>query len=515
MNHMKSFLAAILLLVISSETHAAKFKINMNKAVSSTKIEKNNQSYTQLELKGFETDKTVGAPELPVKSWLVKATPEQVRVNVNVQDVQVIANTKPFPTQEQDCRCDTQKVKTFSINKEAYEKGLKQVTVSYLGAFRGTPISRVDVRLGSYNSLKNETQLISQAEVEINQDLFIMPRGDLKDYLIVVPTVLSQGINEFVDWKRSRGFNVYVETVTSPNNTLTAIQTLVKKYYTENGIDFAILVGDETAIPMFSAQTSGSSQTPSDLKYFTMDGAADYIPDVFASRIVASTSEQVSAQLAKAIEFEQKSYQNSAGLKRVIGIASNEGSKPSDNEYVKTIADKFKTALGSEVVHLFQNDSVNSKPAVLNAALNTGALWLTYLGHGSGSSWPSMNQEYSTSNISQLANKQSVKPILIDVACQNGRLKSGYLGTTFMKTEGNASGAAAYFGGSVNISWHPPAVMARGIVFEHLTKKYHYLGEALMAGQLYLAANWNNQTDIVDNLEWYHLQGDPGLNIEF
>jgi len=67
----------------------------------------------------------------------------------------------------------------------------------------------------------------------------------------------------------------------------------------------------------------------------------------------------------------------------------------------------------------------------------------------------------------------------------------------------------------VNISWHPPAVMARGIAFEHLTKKFHHLGEALMAGQLYLAANWNNQTDIVDNLEWYHLQGDPGMNIEF
>ncbi|MEQ1724272.1 MAG: C25 family cysteine peptidase, partial [Pseudobdellovibrio sp.] len=454
-------------------------------------------------------------PELPVKSWLVKATPDQVRVNVNVQNVQVIPNTKPYPTQEQDCRCETQKVKTFAMSKKAYENGLQQVTVSYLGAFRGTPISRVDVRLGSYNSEKNETQLISQAQVEINQDLFVMPRGDLKDYLIVVPSALSQGISEFVDWKRSRGFNVYVETVSSPNNTLAAIQTLIKKYYTENGIDFAILVGDETTIPMFRAATSGSSQTPSDLKYFTMDGATDNVPDVFSSRIAATTADQVAAQLAKSIEFEQRSYADSSGLKRIIGIASNEGSKPSDDEYVKSIQEKFKEGLGTTATHLYQNDP-NSKPATLNAALSSGALWLTYLGHGSGSSWPSMNQQYSVSHISQISNKTTVKPILIDVACQNGRLTSGYLGTSFMKTDsGSAFGAAAYYGGSVNISWHPPAVMARGIAFEHVAKKFRHLGEALLAGHLYLAANWNNQNEVVDNFEWYHLQGDPGMNIEF
>lgn len=516
MNHMLSALSAILLLGLSFEASAEKFKINISKSdMSLNKISKNQEAFTQISVNGFETDKTIGAPELPVKSWLIKGTPEQIRVKVNTQDIQVIANTKPYPTQEQDCRCATDKVKTFAHNKEAYSKGLQQVSVTYLGAYRGTPISRVDVRLGSYDAEKNEVQLVAQAEVEINQAQFSMPRGDLKDYLIVVPTVLSTGINDFVTWKRSRGYNVYVETVASPNNTTAAVQALVKKHYTENGIDFAILVGDEVTIPMFRVATSGSSQTPSDLKYFTMDGATDYIPDVFSSRIAATTADQVAAQLAKSIEFEQRSYADSSGLKRIIGIASNEGSKPSDDEYVKSIQEKFKDGLGTTATHLYQNDP-NSKPATLNAALSSGAFWLTYLGHGSGSSWPSMNQQYSVSHIAQISNKTTVKPILIDVACQNGRLTSGYLGTTFMKTDsGSAFGTAAYYGGSVNISWHPPAVMARGIAFEHLAKKFNHLGEALLAGHFYLAANWNNQNDVVDNFEWYHLQGDPGMNIQF
>lgn len=76
-------------------------------------------------------------------------------------------------------------------------------------------------------------------------------------------------------------------------------------------------------------------------------------------------------------------------------------------------------------------------------------------------------------------------------------------------------GAVAYYGGSVNISWHPPAIMAQGIAFEHMDKNFHYLGEALMAGQLYLAQKWNNKEDLVDNWEWFHLQGDPSLGVHY
>ena len=68
-------------------------------------------------------------------------------------------------------------------------------------------------------------------------------------------------------------------------------------------------------------------------------------------------------------------------------------------------------------------------------------------------------------------------------------------------------------GGTVNISWHPPALMARGMAFEHAAKNFQHLGEAILAGQLYLTANWNNQSDVVDNYEWYSLQGDPSMNI--
>jgi hypothetical protein len=216
--------------------------------------------------------------------------------------------------------------------------------------------------------------------------------------------------------------------------------------------------------------------------------------------------------LAKSIEYEQNL--TLPGRKKIIGIASNEGSNPSDRDYVTAVQESFLRKYAESATFLYQNDT-QSTPAVLNQKFNDGAFWLTYLGHGSGTSWPSMKQTYSVNHIANMANGGSTKPVIIDVACMNGKLVTNYLGASLMKTSGTAFGAAAYYGGTVNISWHPPAVMARGIALEHETKHFKHLGEALLAGQLYLAANWTSQPQVIDNFEWYHLQGDPGMSVEF
>ncbi|MGZ3691405.1 MAG: C25 family cysteine peptidase [Pseudobdellovibrio sp.] len=515
---LKLILSLSLLIGLTAQANQ-RIKINVDKNnLSVNSIEAQQQAFLKVNLKGFETDKTVGAPELPVKSWLMKGTPQQIKINLKANQIESF-DGKPFPTQEQDCRCITAQVKTFQLNNNLYSQSAQNITVSYLGAYRGTPISKVDFRLGTYNQERNQVDVITNAELEISADEFSLPKdGDLKNYLILGPADLLAGTTDFVNWKRSQGYHVSLETISSPNNTTAGVQALIKKYYTDKIADFVMIIGDETTVPMFRVATSGSAQTPSDLQYYTMDGPQDNIPDVFGSRIVATNAEQVTAQLAKSIEFEQKAYGNKAGLNKFIGIASNEGSNPSDDQYVKGIEDKFKEVLNSNIVHLQQNDA-GSTPATLNSNFESGAAWLTYVGHGSGVSWPSMKQTYSTANVKQINNKNSVKPIIIDVACQNGRLITSNLGSSFMRADAFSSnfafGAVAYYGGSVNVSWHPPAIMAQGIAFEHLTKKYAHLGQALLAGQLYMASKWTNQTEVVDNFEWYHLQGDPGLNISF
>jgi len=511
---MRTFAASLWLLFLAPFALANpnhQFNLKLGKINIETQKEKS-MAFQKVSVEGYENNKEVGAPALPVKSLLLVGTPKTIQVSLKIKAEKTIENLMPYPTQYEPCRCATDE-KGFQYKESLYQES-SSYKVSYVGAFRGVPLSRLDIYLASYDVVSNATTFKTDVEIAFNSMEFSLPKGSYSDYLIISTSEMAPGLQDFISWKKSLGYNVILETINSPNNTTAAISELIKRHYTESGTDFVMLIGDENMLPMFRVSTSGSSQTPSDLKYYTMDGSADYIPDMFASRIVAKDLAELRSTLKKSIEFEAKSFQDSSGLGRVIGIASNEGSNPSDNQYIQSIEKSFSDKLSTETVHLYQNDSVNSNPDYLNQVFSSGSFWLTYIGHGSGTSWPSMYRSYSTIDIPNIKNQETVKPIIIDVACQNGRLLSYYLGTSFM-TKNQGLGAVAYFGGSVNISWHPPAIMAQGIASEHMAHNYAHLGEALLAGQIYLMAVWPNQSDVTDNLEWYHLQGDPGMNISF
>ncbi len=516
-----NFYIVFFLLHIVTLKALAKIEFNIKVVRSSVKVNPvviNEKTFLKVMLPEFDSSRVVGAPELPIKQWLVVGTPDNLKVTVNVNRSTKIKGI-PTPVQEQTCRCSTDKVQSFQYNLALYNDNQNPVTVNYLGTFRNQPISQVTVRVAKYEASSESIVVATSANITINSDEFSLDTNDYKNYLILGPENLLSGITEFKSWKESLGYNVFTEAITSPNNTKEAIQSLIKSYYLNHKVDFAIILGDETTTPMFQLSTSGSSLTPSDLKYFTMDGDDDYIPDVFGSRIVASAPEDVKKILGKSIAFERSTSKPLAGFEKLIGIASNEGTNPSDNEYVSSIESKFKDTLSnSQIVHLYQ-DNADSNPTFLNSELSSGAGWMIYIGHGSGKSWPSFNKEYTTEFIKKINNKDVSKPIIIDVACQNGRLIEDQLGTVFMKEQkylfNNANGAVAYYGGTVNISWNPPAIMAQGIFFEHLLKNFNHLGEALLAGQLHLAAQWDDATQVTDNFEWYHLQGDPGLRIKY
>ncbi len=528
---MKLFKASVLFFVVLSMHTVSMAKtetINIyQKALTVQKAQGfgsfSRNTFSKIHVQGFQNTQVVGRASLPVKTWILVGKPADITVNVEVQRRQVLKNIIPFPTQEQPCRCVTDKKINFAFDKASYAPSrsaqrVDQYTMTYLGAYKGQPITQLNVPLAHFDAAANEVVLNTGVTVTYNTSEFSLQNEDLKNYLIIVPEPLASGLEEFTLWKQSQGYNVVVEKLSSPNTTTQAVAQIVQDYYNRKQADFVMIIGDDKTVPMFQVDTSGDFETPSDLKYFLMDGAADLIPDVYASRIVANNASDVKMKLAKAIEFEKRSFVDAKGFNTIVGIASNEGYSPSDDEYVKNIEMQFQKRMNFKSVHFYQNDK-KSNPTELNKALSAGAVWLTYLGHGSGTSWPSMNKEYDMSSFSGIKNKDTVKPIVIDVACMNGRLESNYLGTSFIDVLNlnpiEAFGAAAYFGGSVNISWHPPAIMAEGIAIEHSTKNFSHLGQAILAGQLHLAGNWSSAEDVMDNLEWYHLQGDPGMNIHF
>jgi hypothetical protein len=509
-----------LLFALGAQAHVEKIKISTDqilteevKSLDLAPRQVMNESFTKVKVNGYYNSRVLGGPALPMKSMLLVGTPETLQINVEQKNQVVLENTKPFPAQEERVRNQEVAVSSqFHFNPSLYVPSRSNYSMNYLGSFRGTPITQVVISLAQYNPQDNTVSMATELDVESNSVTYTFQNEVFNDYLILVAEDLQDGIKDFVNWKESQGYNVIVKSLKSPEMNTDSIQKLIADYYTNSATDFVLLVGDQ--IPFLKASTSGSSNTPSDLRYFTMDGKDDFIPDLFGGRISGSNSIEVQKMLSKSIEFEQKTFVNSQGLNRIVGIASNEGSSPSDNEYIQSIEKAFTTTYSYENVHFYQNDK-KSNPTELNRELSYGVNWLFYMGHGSGYSWPSLNKTYSVSDMNAVQNQETVKPIIIDVACMNGRVFQGYLGTSFASIlTVEANGSVAYFGGTVNISWHPPAIMAQGIAQEHAKQNFNHLGESILAGQLFLAAKMNNNSDVIDNLEWYVLQGDPSLNIK-
>ena len=484
------------------------------------------REYTsRIKMQGVSNTSLAHGPSLPQVSFILKGQPKYLKVNVKVKGEQTVDRVVPSPGQPTRVRQGSFIV-TNRMSKALYEeksaKKDKNVSMQYLGDFRGTHLTRVKIHVAKYSSKEKKITVAEQLEISHNAKEFRFNTRKFNKYLIIVPEELSPGLDKFIAWKESQGFVVEVEKVQSDLISSDTIKEIVKDYYKSYRTHFVMLVGTEKMMPTNYVHTGFSRKTPSDLPYFTFGKKDDYIPDVFSARIVAETAEQLDRILWKSVRYELGLYGNTSGYQNIMGVASSEGKNPSDNEYISSIGQTFSqhNQFGMAYNHFSQNDPKSARRN-FNKALNRGVAWLTYMGHGNGVSWPSFYQSYKIKDIDRLANQDVVQPIIIDVACQNGKFgKMDYIGTRMMSIAdemGDPMGAVAYYGGSVNISWHPPAIMAKGIAVERFDRDqgFDFLGEGLLLGQLYLAKNWDRRRDVIDNMEWYHLQGDPGLRVRY
>jgi len=117
---LKLVTSLLLLIGITAQANQ-KYRVILEKNITTSQEEKAGQSFIKFNFGNSEVDRNVGAPEVPVKSWLVRGTPAQIKVSVKANDKETFEGA-PFPVQEQDCRCATAKIKTFQYKQNLYAK---------------------------------------------------------------------------------------------------------------------------------------------------------------------------------------------------------------------------------------------------------------------------------------------------------------------------------------------------------------------------------------------------------
>lgn len=479
-----------------------------------------------------------GRPELGTTGKLFAVAPGQrLRWQLSSVATKRIENVLPRPAQR-EYRCG-EGPRSFSFDRAAYSgtefQPQSPVTLERIGSLRGVDLVRLAFTPIRALPDARQIEVTTHATVEVwLEQVERVPAVPLpapfsqllrrftvngvpnavreaEAMLIITADGIRDALNPFVAWKRQTGVKVDVVTASTVGSTKEKIREYVKNYWaTANPKPtYLLLAGDKTSVPPnFESTSSGSAA--SDWRYALLEGGdKDNVPDLFYGRLLADNAAEATRLANRWVAYE-RDVQASEHYVRGTTIASDEGSNPSDADYAKQIADILKGDGAFAGVDEFLQGKDTATASNITTAVNEGRSWLAYFGHGSGTSWGSTNDTFNVASVEKVANGAKL-PVVVDVACMNGAW------TRIAKCFGRAwsnhatGGAAGYYGGSVNISWHPPAVMSVGIAKAHFQKNVTTLGGSTIAGQLYLFEQMGTGEDTLENLQWYNLFGDPSL----
>ncbi|MCB0405544.1 MAG: hypothetical protein KDD51_12235, partial [Bdellovibrionales bacterium] len=340
-------------------------------------------------------------------------------------------------------------------------------------------------------------------------------RGDADELMLVfVADSLKDSLQRFVEWEQSKGVKVRVISFSEAGGTNKALRTYIRDYVKNTAVKPSqlLFVGNKTTLPVVMASTA-SGPAATDYEYARFD-TLDDIPDALYGRLLADSAEEVSTQIDRWIAFEKNTTPTVDWYSQGATIASNEGSDPSDKEYAESVATALTAHTYLKVDPFLQGENTATVRNITDA-VNQGRSWIAYFGHGDGTSWPSTNDDFNVDSIRTVQNADGRLPVIIDVACLNSAFNKyePVFGKAWVtqQSQGQAGGAVAFYGGAVIISWDPPAIMSQGIAKAHFEKPVHSLGGSVFAGQLYLIEQKGTGDEIIDNLRWYNLFGNPSM----
>jgi hypothetical protein len=453
---------------------------------------------------------SVGMAVLPFHSVLLEEVSPKKKVSVKFKKNKVRMAFLQAALGSQ-CRCDNDPAQAVDKAVKANKDTPKYELIS-LGDYRGKKIYKLNIYPHRYKRgllmASGSMQVKLKGLVPLESES--LQASASKSYLLVGKRDFLNAMGEWISYREGQGHRI--ETLASDGvNSAEELKQKIHREIKGKNLDSLLILGNETVVPMFTFKTKFDANTPSDLPYALTGEGSDWIADVDYGRFPVARPSEVAAIVAKIKAYESR-HQGPVANLRALGMASNEGVNPNDFEYLQRMLTPMES-LGYANKLLHQDDS-SSNVSTITEVLRNGVDWVNYIGHGSGTSWPSINRGPYTSDDLLAVGEMPSFPVVIDVACQNGRMSgTKRMGESFLLA-GNTnqlSGAVAYFGGTVDISWDPPAIMAIGINQSVAAKKWDTLYRNIMEGQLHLMQQVDNEQDLKDNLIWYHLQGDPGL----
>lgn len=423
-------------------------EVNTNLSSLSTKLKStDNGDFIILESEGLVKTYDLGKPNIPVYSKLIELPLEAtIKFKVVSYEEEIFTlsekgiNKKVIPAQPSISK--SQDPDKFYFDEKTYntdEYFNSQITdFEEIGVLRSARLGRVVINPIQYNPVQNKLRILNNLKIEIEfigsnydktQELKSKYSSSLFDnvleqyiqnttietkqlitetitYVIVADRMFESTLSSFITHKQNLGYNVIVGYTDDVNvgSTTTSIQSYLEDLYDNppsgyNPPHYVLLVGDVAQIPSY---TSGAHVT--DLYYF--DYTSDNIPDVFYGRFSATNTSQLTSQIEKTLEYEQRSMPDASYLYEAVLVAGNDASHELTwgNGQINYATNEYYNSANGIVAHTYLQDEPagGNYSANIISDINNGVVFANYTAHCSPSGWS--NPSFTTSNISSLTN---------------------------------------------------------------------------------------------------------------
>lgn len=418
-----------------------------------------------------------------------------------------------------------------------------------------------------YNPVSGELQIIQTITVEINwqtpsftekypneqlknslfdslyPEMIESPVGTMDEpklitygsgYLIISPDSFLSQLSPFLSLKQSQGYDVSLVSLSEIGSSTTdGIQKFIQNAYDtwENPPVYLLLVGDSNIIPAWSfklsdIQTYGKK---TDLYYATMDGAADFVPDIFYGRLPARDATQLNAMLSKIIAYSQKDGSEPWVKKAAFISTCDSGNYTIPIGSHDYVINTFTSSLGFTGIFPINpqpgGDKLYCRTGITTVnpnissniltAINDQRSLVTYSGHGSKTAWqdPSFINIYQSDIQNLLANQ--ITPFVSSFACETGDFANETTTESFGETWmiQSQKGAIAYLGSADYSYWGPDDRLERNMFVSLFSNPSEPppVAQAIFSGLQ--AVQTYNPTYARYYWETYNLLGDPSTQI--
>ena len=534
-------------------------------------INQNNQDFTSVSIPGQYFTNTPGFPQLPQINQLIEipyeATPriEIINITEEIYNLDELGfENIVSPAQPSLSKSANPNDLVFVMNNELYTRNefinSETVQIEEKGLLRAVRFGNLMINPIDYNPVSKElkvkkviefnlifdganydltnnkkAQLFSPYFEPIYQSLInytpLSSREDMiadqVSYVIVANDIFEGYLDEFVEWKTKKGFNIDLVYTNQIGSSASNIKSYIMTQYNNANPapSFVLIVGDTPQVP--ASYSSGGHV--SDLDYCDMTNNG--IPDILMGRFSAQTPTQLLAQIEKTVEYEKYEMSNPEFLEDVImisGVDANYAPTYGNGQinYGNTYYFNGNNNIDS---HTFLYPASGSSGNQILSLANQGAAFINYTAHGWESGWA--DPEFDLNDANTMTNSGKY-PTMVGNCCLTNAFDSGVcFGEALLRK--NNGGSIGYIGGSDVTYWNEDFWWGVGSGSISSNPSYNATGEGAYDGMFHENGeeNWaivNAAIMAVGNLavveangmddyywEIYHLMGDPSLSTYF